>query len=147
MRASSIGRRFRGAVAAAVLAACACGGDGTGPPASAAGSYEAIQLVTTENAVVTDWIAEGAEVTLDLLEGGATTGRFFAPGAGETGGDIDVDLAGTWSQSGNRVTFDQAADTFIRDMVFVHDDGVLAGDAVFAGVRVQATFVDVSVLE
>lgn len=140
-------RRVRGAAAGLALAAAACGGDGTGPPASAAGSYEAIQLVTTEGAVVTDHVADGVVITLDLLEGGTTAGHFLAPGGGEMGEDLDFDLTGTWSQSGSRVTFDHAADTFIRDMVFVHDDGVLAGDAILGGVRIQATFVDVSVLE
>jgi hypothetical protein len=53
----------------------------------------------------------------------------FVPGGGEDGGDLDADLSGTFSfnDTTDQVTFDQSADTFVRDMTFT---AVRAGDGV-----------------
>jgi hypothetical protein len=52
----------------------------------------------------------------------------FVPGVGEEGGDLDADLAGAWALSGTTVTFDQDADTFMRDTPFTAAPGRLRGE-------------------
>jgi hypothetical protein len=82
----------------------------------------------------------GAEAPIDVLEGlggeldvtlnadGTTTGHIFVPGAGE-GGDLDESLVGTFSfdEDTGEVTFEQGADTFVRDLTFqsVRADGTI----------------------
>ena len=121
----------------------ACGDDDgpQGPADPATGEYAAVQFTTTFSGFITDHIADGAVVTLTLHEGGVTSGHAFVPGAGDGGEDADVDLAGTWDQSGNQVTLELDADIFLEDVVFVHDDGVMSADQTFQGVRVQITLV------
>lgn len=51
------------------------------------------------------------------------------PGAGEGGGDLDESLTGTFrfEEDTGEVTFEQGADTFVRDLTF---QSVRAGDAI-----------------
>src|SRR5690606_3220969 len=104
----------------------------------ATGEYTAIQFTTSLGGVTTDLLAEGAVVTLALLDGGTTSGHAFIP-ASVGAGEIDLDLAGTWDQSGNRVELDLEADVFLEDVVFIHDDGILSADDTFSGVRIRIT--------
>jgi hypothetical protein len=83
----------------------------------------------------------GAEAPIDVLEGlggeleivlnadGTTTGHLFVPGADEGGGDLDESLAGrfTFDAGTGEVTFEQDADTFVRDLSF---HAVWSGDAI-----------------
>jgi hypothetical protein len=96
-----------------------CGDDGFEPTVdSVAGTYHATTFTFDGGSGTTDLLAAGASVTVTLAPDGTTSGRMFVPGVGEGGSDLDADLAGTWSLSGTTVTFDQAADTFIRDTPF-----------------------------
>jgi len=104
------------------VAVTACGENGVGPDeigqSDVVGSYEATTFETTENGQTTDQLAGGAEFTIALNSDGTTAGNLFVPGGGEDGGDLDADLAGTWTfnANANTVEFDQSADTFVRDM-------------------------------
>lgn len=123
----------------ALAALVACGDDDpNGPAAPATGQYTAVQFTTTLGALTTDHLAEGATVTLNLLEGGTTTGHAFVPATGGVP-ETDLDLAGTWDQDGNRVELDLDADIFLEDVVFIHDDGILSADETFSGVRIRIT--------
>lgn len=84
-----------------------------------AGSYAALKFETTADDVVRNELSFGASISMRLEEDNTTTGRLFVPGAAEDGGDLDVDLSGTWSLDSTFVTFDHAADTFLRDMMFL----------------------------
>jgi hypothetical protein len=88
-----------------------------------------------------DLLAQGSHVTLDLATDGTTTGQLFVPGGDEDGGDLDVDLTGTWTLSGSTVTFDQAGDTFIRDVEFTAEQNRLTGEGDFddASIRLILT--------
>ena len=129
-----------------VLLLAACGDDGTGPDeieqSDVAGSYEATTFETTEDGQTTDQLAEGAQFTITLASDGTTTGNLFIPGGAEDGSDLDASLAGTWTfnASSNSVTFDQDADTFVRDMTFTAvraGGGVqLEGEETFSGVTI-----------
>jgi hypothetical protein len=73
--------------------------------------------LTTSSGTI-DLLATGSEISVTLAPDGTTTGRLFIPDVGEGGTDVEGDLTGTWTLSGSTVTFDQAADRFIRDVEF-----------------------------
>ena len=119
---------------AAVGAGVACGGEAFSPTTqNVAGAYTATAFTTTTGGVTTNQLAAGASLTLDLTVGGAVTGRLFLPGGAEGGANLDEDMAGTWTLTGNTVQFDQSADTFVRDVSFVATENRLTGDDVFGG--------------
>lgn len=104
---------------------------------SVAGSYEATTFTVREGSTTEDLLAAGASINLTLTAAGTTSGRLFVPGGAEDGSDFDADLTGAWALSGKQVTFDHAADTFIRDMPFTADDGRLSGEATFSGATLR----------
>jgi hypothetical protein len=112
------------------LAFTGCGDDSSFSPTvgSVAGAYSAT-IFTLGSAGVVNQLVLGADVAMTLAPDGTTTGHLFVPGAGENGGDLDADLIGTWTLSRGGVTFDQTADTFIRDVRFTADRDRLTGDA------------------
>ena len=85
--------------------------------ASVAGTYEATTLIATEEGQPFDVLADNAanEVTVTLTSTGTTTGRMFFVGLDDDGGDLDMDLTGTYTLSGNTLRFSHGADTFLRD--------------------------------
>ena len=101
-----------------------------------AGTYEASEFTATTSIGTTDLLLAGATVDATLAPDGTTSGRLFVPGGGEDGGDLDEDLTGTWTLSGETVTFDQTADTFIRDAEFIAGPNTLTGEGTFSGVSV-----------
>lgn len=129
-----------------VVAACA-GDNEMGPEpiqeADVVGSYQSGTFLTTTDGETTDQRAAGAELTITLNVDGTTTGRLFMPGGAEDGSDLDASLDGTWQfdEDTNEVTFQQAAETFVRDMSFVASrfEGRvdLIGDETFGGTRIQ----------
>lgn len=128
-------------VLAVVAVLGACGDDGVSPEPitreDITRSFSAATFTTTTDGTTTDQLAEGATLNITLHEDGTTTGELFVPGGAEDGGDFEADLAGTFSfnDSSDRVTFDQNADTFVRDMTFTavrSNDGVqLEGEETF----------------
>jgi len=110
------------------LSLVGCGDDGFSPTVdSVAGTYHATTFTFDGGSGATDLLAAGASVTVTLAPDGTTSGRMFVPGVGEGGGDLDADLAGTWTLSGTTVTFEQDADTFIRDIPFTAAPSRLRG--------------------
>lgn len=129
-------------LAVTLLVGLGCGDDGgTGPApltvAKVAGTYQATTLTVTEDGQTTDVLADGGELTLTLALDGRTSGRLFVPGAGEGGGDFEADMAGTWTLQNGVVTFQQSADTFVRDMAFNASPGKLEGEGTFSGVTIR----------
>ncbi|MGH7514118.1 MAG: hypothetical protein ACREOQ_14480 [Gemmatimonadales bacterium] len=122
----------RSVVGSALLALMACT-DGSFAPTveTVAGTYAADVFTLTSSAGTSDLLASGAEVSAVLKSDGTTTGRLFVPGGGENGENLDEDLAGTWSLLNGKVTFDQAADTFIRDAAFIATRDRLTTDGTF----------------
>ncbi len=102
------------------LGLLACGDDDGFTPTedSVAGTYTATTFIVTNTTPPTDLLALGMTLTLTLTSDGTTTGRLFMPGGGDNGVDLDEDLTGNWTLSGRSVTFDQSADTFVRDAIF-----------------------------
>jgi hypothetical protein len=78
----------------------------------------------------------GASVDATLAPDGTTSGRFFLPGGGEDGSDLDEDLTGTWTPSGQAVTFNQTADTFIGQAEFIAGRNTLTAEGTFSGLSI-----------
>jgi hypothetical protein len=122
----------------ALFSLLACGGSESFTPTeeTVAGTYQASAFTVTSGVGTTDLLAAGATVDATLAPDGTTSGRLFVPGAGENGGDLDEDLTGTWTLAGQTVTFDQTADTFIRDAEFLAGRNTLTGEGTFSGVTI-----------
>lgn len=105
------------------------------------GLYEAMTFTATDASGRTDLLVGSNEFTLTLDTNRTVTGHLFLAGVGEGGADIDADMAGTWHLTGRIVTFDQAADTFVRDVEFTADEGVLRAQFVDAGRSVSLRLV------
>jgi len=126
------------AAAAAVVTISACGRNPFTPTvADMAGTYSATTFTSTNGATTTDHLAVGGSLTLTLGPDGTTTGRLFVPAGAEGGGDLDADMAGTWTLTGSTVDFAQAADTFVRDMTFTAEPNRLRGSATFSGTTIR----------
>jgi hypothetical protein len=121
------------------LALGSCGGADTFSPTveTVAGSYTASLLTLSSSVGTTDLLALGSTVAITLAVGGTTSGRLFVPGGADDGSDLDVDLAGTWALSGSTVTFQQAGDTFIRDVEFTAGPNELNGEGMFSGAIIR----------
>lgn len=116
-------------VLATLVSGC---GDGTGP----SGADEDTLPPTLENIVGAytattftgggyDVLALGGGLQMTLAMDRSVTGTMEIPAA--AGGPFTADMAGTYSVSGNSLTFTQDADTFVRDATWTWTDGVLIG--------------------
>jgi hypothetical protein len=128
---------MRRAALALSLALAACGGDdgGFSPSMSnVSGSYHATTFTAQSPAGSTDLLVLGATVDVTLTSDGATSGHLTVPGAGDNGGTLEEDLAGSWSLSGNTVTFSQTTGTLIQGATFTAEENRLTGSGSFNGV-------------
>jgi hypothetical protein len=134
MRSSAM----RGVALTLTIALAACGDDNFSPTVeNVAGLYTASTFTYETSTGTTDLLAAGAVVSIDLADDGTTTGEIFLEGGGEGGSDLDEDLTGTWTLAGSTVTFDQTADTFIRDLDFTADEDLLEGEDTFDDVTIR----------
>jgi hypothetical protein len=126
-------RRLAGLALGMIVSAC--GGDGnpgfSPTDDNVAGEYEATTLTITTTSGTTNLLGLGATLAVALHTSGATTGHLFVPGGAEDGSDFDADLTGTWDLTGTTVTFDQDADTFIRDVEFTATENRLTAEETF----------------
>ena len=104
-----------------------------------AGDYRLASLVSLNGGHRIDWGLRGATFSISLAPDGTTSGRLFIPGSNEDGSDFDVDMAGTWTLSGDTVRFTQTADSFVRDMAFIAHENRLRGDHTVGDDRVIAS--------
>ena len=109
------------------LGLLACGDDDGFTPTedTVAGTYTATTFIVTNTTPPTDLLALGMTLTLTLTTDGTTTGRLFMPGGGDNGVDLDEDLTGTWTLSGNRRTYS-------ANPYFAHDSAYSAGSGIGA---------------
>lgn len=132
-----------------IAAMIACGSDATEPPSVLVGSYNAVEFTTTGSSGQTNQLLAGSTVNIVLASNHTTTGHLHVAASGSTPA-FDADLAGTWAQSGNSVTFSQTADTFVRNMTFavvaasnslweLDGNGTFSGTAVHVTLRQQPT--------
>lgn len=115
---SVVGRSLAVAVAAVAAAACS---DDTASGEGVVGGYRATTLTQVENGQRTNVLSQGAKLTMTLAADGTTTGTFIIPAAlTESGTPDTLSLAGTYAYDAERqeVTFDQEADTYLRDVTW-----------------------------
>ena len=130
---------YRACLLAALLAPAACGGDDNGfspTRETVAGGYTASVFTLTTptgpaDSTTADLLALGASVDVFLDPAGTTSGRLFVPGTVVGGADIDEDLAGTWTLSGNIVTFNQTGGSLISGARFAAGPQTLTGEQEF----------------
>lgn len=127
---------IRGAALCLALALAGCGDDDEGfnPTLDeVAGSYSATTFRLTSGDTDFDLLALGASVTATLDSDGTTTGRLFVPGGVGGEGEVDEDLAGTWTLTGTTVTFTPSASTLISDVDFAAGPNTLTGQGTYQG--------------
>ena len=160
-RAPPIGRAPRPGAGALALAAVlvigtSCDSSPAGTPPETlgvtmedvAGEYEVVRFTATQvqPREVTDLLAEGAELTLDLNVDGAMSGRLFIPGdarplAEPSAGDLDVALGGSWSvrSTDGAVFLDFSSDVFLDafDGFAGNVEGTIGGTHEFENVGIE----------
>lgn len=122
----------------ALLLLLACGGSDSFTPTeeTVAGTYEAGVFTVTSFSGTTDLLLAGATVDATLAPDGTTSGRLFVPGGDDDGSDLDEDLGGMWTLSGDTVTFNQTADTFIGEAEFIAGRNTLTAEGSFNGLAI-----------
>ena len=73
------------------------------------------------------------------MSNGTTTGTLVVPAPLNNGVAINESMAGTFTRNGDTVTFDQSADTFVRDMTFTVVGNVMTGSLSSGGETVAVT--------
>jgi len=118
----------------------------TSPDDSVEGDYTAIVFFTTPTGgSARNELEAGSSLTMSLGSDGTTSGHLHVAAFG-TNPAFDADMTGTWTRNGEEVEFTQAADTFVRNMVFrieriSFSPKALVGDQVFSGTRINLTLV------
>lgn len=133
-----VARRY---AAAAVLAIAlgACGDGGGGPPAvNVTGTYNATFFTVTPvgGAAIDVLLAPGGgSLTITLNANLTTSGTLVVPASRQPPSpppvNINASMAGTYTVAGGVVNFDQAANTFMKDLPFSVQGGTLVGSATF----------------
>jgi hypothetical protein len=125
-------RRGAALILAGALAACGDDDEGFNPTMDdVAGSYTATTFTLTSGSTNLDLLAVGATVTATLDADGTTSGRLVVPDIGS--GEIDEDLAGTWTLSGTTVTFTPSTSTLLSDVDFAAGPNILTGEGTYLG--------------
>ena len=106
---------------AAVPFALACSSDSLSVD-DILGPYTATTLtIKPPGAAQIDVIGVGGSMEITLFANGTTTGTLSAPASVNNGTPLLESMAGTFTLTGTTVTFDQAADTFVRETPFSAD--------------------------
>jgi hypothetical protein len=122
------------------LGLISCGDDDLSSPSRAAvvGTYEATTFTVTQSDITADLLNLGATLSLTLADDGTATGHLFAPRFGPGGSDLDEDLTGTWTLSGNTATLSiPQTTTFLGDMTFQVQSNRLEGDETVNQTRIR----------
>ena len=108
--------------------------------ASPIGTFAATRFSIVDNTGTHDLLPDGARLDLTLAAGGSVSGTLTIPDLGSGDGAETASMAGTWTLQGNILTFDQAADTFVRDTPFIlKSSNQIEADKAFSGTRVLLT--------
>ena len=106
-------------------------------PESIAGTYRASTFALSGGATE-DVLAVGGSLTITFSAGGTTSGTLFVPAASAASGGMDftADMAGTFTLENDSITLTQAADSFVRDLAWIYDGGLINGTGTFSGVTI-----------
>jgi len=107
----------------ALLAGC---GSSTEPAGDIAGIYTALVFrVQNPGQAATDVLAAGGTLTITISSSNDVSGSLNVPASLNGGQPFVASMAGTAVRNGNTVTFDQSADTFVRDLEWLVSPGAL----------------------
>jgi len=122
--------------ASIALAGC----DSTSPNEEVAGSYAATTfLYIPTGQQPQDVLAAGGSLAIGLTGDGTTTGTLFVPATITGTGDLIESMAGTFTRTGATLTFDQEADTFVRDVTWTVSRNTLTGTYSDADASIEVT--------
>ena len=100
--------------AALLLASCS---DNDANPTTLAGTYNASAFtVTPSGQAAINVLSAGGSLTMTITSDGVVSGSMSLPASVTGGAPLVADMIGVATQSGTTVTFDQTADTFVRDL-------------------------------
>jgi hypothetical protein len=100
-------------------------------------------FVTTDDTGPTNQLSLGATLQISLAGDGTTSGHLHIPASGAQP-VFDRDMAGTWSQNGEKIDFDQAADTFVKDITFTIQRSSTSVSALVGGLVLSSGRIDVT---
>ena len=118
----------------------ACGDD----PVSVTllGDYVAVVLTSTPTGQApVDILAAGGSLNISLFSDSTTTGTLIVPASVNNGVAINASMVGTFTRVGDIITFDQAADTFVRDMDFTISGRAMGGSQDFGSVTITVNMI------
>jgi hypothetical protein len=105
--------------AVALVAIVGCGSGDSTSPETLAGSYTATTfLVTPDGQAPVNVLSQGGSLTLTLASDKSVTGTLHLPASATGAEPLTVTMNGTVTMSGSTVEFQQAADTFVRDLTW-----------------------------
>jgi len=111
-----------------------CGSDTPSQPSSIAGAYTAtVFRVTPTGQSTIDVLAQGGSLSVTIASDNTASGSLSLP-ASVAGAPFSASMTGTVVQTGNTVRFEQAADTFVRDLTFTIVGNTLQATNQVAGV-------------
>jgi hypothetical protein len=105
-----------------------CGGeDTTGPGGLQLGTYTATTFsVTPAGQAPINVLGEGGSLVITIQAGGTTTGSLTVPGTITGGAPFVASMAGTVTETSLTVTFEQTADSFVRDLTWSRQGQIIA---------------------
>jgi hypothetical protein len=117
----------------------ACETDTTGPEGPLDGTYTATYFrITPPDESEVDVLAAGGSLTINITENLATSGNLIIPSS-ITGG-VTASMAGSATVSGTVVTFQQAINTFVRDLSWTRTSlGLAVTDQIIDGTEYTIT--------
>jgi hypothetical protein len=105
--------------AAVMFLTTACGGDGTGPADSVTGTYVAtVFSVTPTGQAPINVLAAGGSLGITIAANNSTSGTLSIPASVTGTTAFTADMAGTALVTSSTVQFQQAADSFVRDLTW-----------------------------
>jgi len=118
---------------AIVLLSGGCG-NGTGPSSALVGTYVAtVFSVTPTGQAAINVLAAGGSLTISIAANNTTTGSLFIPASINGGTAFNADMAGSVTLTGTSVSFQQSADTFVRDLTWTFSNSTLSVSSQSAG--------------
>jgi len=94
-------------------------------------------LVTPNGQSTANVIGSGGFLTINIESAGTTSGMLSIPASVTGGAPLNASMEGTIAVVNSTVTFNQSADTFLRDLDFSHSSGTLRAENQLVG---SATF-------
>ena len=131
-RRTSVRTSFRSLLAAVTAVAVvgalsACGDDGLIDPNPVAGAYTATTFRATPTGLSEiDVLAQGGSLVITIGPDNTTVGTLSLPAVVTGDVALQASMVGTAEVNGSGVTFDQAADTFVRDLNWTFSNNVIS---------------------